>query len=190
MTNHNVLQLNANWTPMGIISWERAIMMWWNGRVEIVKEYDDFNILSFSIELEDRRRFSGKCPAVVRLLEFCGFRKRPKYNRINILKRDNFTCQYCGYNAGGTKGLNLDHVVPKSQGGKATWDNIVSACVSCNSRKRNRTPWQAKMVLKQEPKRPSADAFMKLTFNIPKTPEAWRDYLYWVQELENDNDDD
>jgi 5-methylcytosine-specific restriction endonuclease McrA len=185
---HNVLKLNADWQPIEIISWRRAIELWWVGSVEIVKSYDDFDLLNFSVTLDHGRTFSGKCPAVVRLLTRVGFRRRPKYNRANILKRDNFTCQYCGYRPGGTNGLNLDHVIPKSRGGAATWENIVTACVDCNGRKRNRTPHEARMILKTTPKRPSEYDYMKISITVPKTPTQWREFCYWHQELENDND--
>lgn len=187
MSSHQVLKLNSNFEPLEIISWQDAISLWWNGRVEIVKEYEDFNILSFSIQLDDKRMFSGKCPAVVRLLSFVGFRRKPKYSRLSIFKRDSFQCQYCGVQPG-TANLNIDHVVPRAQGGKTTWENVVAACIPCNSRKGNKTPWQAKMILKKDPVRPNPSDMMKLTFNLPKTPEAWRDFLYWNQELENDNE--
>jgi 5-methylcytosine-specific restriction endonuclease McrA len=192
MSNYQVLKLNSNYEPLEIVSWQDAISLWWNGRVEIVKEYEDFNILSFSVTLDDRRVFSGKCPAVIRLLEYVGFRRKPKYNRISIFKRDDFSCQFCGIKPG-TSNLNLDHVVPRAQGGKTTWENVVTACIPCNSRKGNRTPYEAKMILKKEPSRPASSTMLKFTFNMPKTPEAWRDYirdtLYWNQELENENSD-
>lgn len=165
--------------PMEIISWQEAISLWWNDKVEIVTEYEDFDLKSVS--------FTMKCPAVVRLLEFVRYRRRVKYSRSNIYNRDHFTCQYCGSQPG-SKNLNLDHVLPKKMGGKTTWENIVTSCISCNTRKAMRTPEQAKMALLRQPFKPSPEKFMKITFSIPKTPDAWRDFMYWNQELENDNE--
>ncbi len=74
----------------------------------------------------------------------------PPVNRREVLRRDKQTCQYCG----STKHLTLDHVIPRSKGGKHTWDNVVIACERCNSRKGDRTPQQAGMTLRTQPKAP------------------------------------
>ena len=76
--------------------------------------------------------------------------KVPPVNRREVLRRDKHTCQYCG----STKQLTLDHVIPRSKGGKHTWDNVVIACERCNSRKGDRTPLQAGMTLRTQPKAP------------------------------------
>ncbi|MBD2130390.1 HNH endonuclease [Microcoleus sp. ZQ-A2] len=76
--------------------------------------------------------------------------KVPPVNRREVLRRDKHTCQYCG----STKQLTLDHVIPRSKGGKHTWDNVVIACERCNSRKGDRTPQQAGMTLRTQPKAP------------------------------------
>ncbi len=74
----------------------------------------------------------------------------PPVNRREVLRRDKHTCQYCG----NTKQLTLDHVIPRSKGGKHTWDNVVTACEQCNSRKGDRTPSQAGMILRTKPRAP------------------------------------
>lgn len=94
-------------------------------------------------------------------------------------------CQYC-QGQPGTPDLTYDHVTPRAQGGQTTWENIVTACIGCNSHKGNRTPEQAAMPLRVQPRRPEERPFHQFTLNIPKTPEAWRSYLYWTQELESD----
>ena len=76
--------------------------------------------------------------------------KVPPVNRREVLRRDKHTCQYCG----STKQLTLDHIIPRSKGGKHTWDNVVIACERCNSRKGDRTPQQAGMALRTQPKAP------------------------------------
>ena len=76
--------------------------------------------------------------------------KLPPVNRRGILRRDHNSCQYCG----STKNLTLDHVIPRSRGGRHTWENVVAACSECNGRKGNRTPTEAGMPLRTKPKAP------------------------------------
>lgn len=179
--SRSTLLLNASYEPMKVISWQKAVSLWFSEKVEIVEEYDDFDLKSVSMTM--------KCPAVVRLVRYVkNHRTKVKFSRLNVFSRDNFSCQYCGAQPG-TRNLTYDHVVPKSRGGKTSWDNIVTACLPCNAKKADRTPKEAKMPLRTKPTKPAARSYNRLVFNIPKTPEAWRSYLYWTQELENDNED-
>jgi 5-methylcytosine-specific restriction endonuclease McrA len=175
---HATLLLNSTYEPLKVIPWQRAVSLWFTDKVEIVEEYDDFDLKSVS--------FTMKCPAVVRLLKYVvGNRFKVKFSRINVFARDNFTCQYCKKQPG-TRNLTYDHVKPKSRGGKTTWDNIVTSCIPCNSKKADHTLIEARMKLKKLPRKPIERPQLRLTFNIPKTPDAWRNYLYWNQELEHD----
>ncbi|MGB9340806.1 MAG: HNH endonuclease, partial [Polyangiales bacterium] len=127
------LVLDQGYQPHRIISWQRAVCMIFDGKVEVVEEYDE-DIRSVSITI--------KMPAVVRLLRTIMGRKRAiKFSRINVAMRDDFKCQYCGVRHR-LRGLTYDHVVPKSQGGKTNWENIVMACYSCNEKKGHHTPHQ------------------------------------------------
>jgi len=174
----NTLLLNSDYMPIKVISWQRAVCLWFTDKVEIVEEYNDFDLRSVS--------FTMKCPAVVRLLNYVkAFRKTVKFSRINIFHRDNFTCQYCGVQPG-IKELTFEHIVPRSRGGKTTWENIVTACYPCNVKKGSKTLREAKMRLLSVPKEPKASdpAFLRIRFDFPKTPDAWRSYLYWHQKLE------
>lgn len=105
------------------------------------------------------------------------------YNRRTIYRRDNNTCQYCGCRPG-TKELSIDHVVPRSKGGKTTWENVVVACTACNAFKADRTPEQAKMKLLKQPKKPK--------YNLHPGDirvKDWENFLgaaYWLTELEHD----
>jgi len=105
------------------------------------------------------------------------------FTRANIYARDKFTCQYCG-NVFVSEDLTFDHVIPSAQGGKRTWDNIVTACGPCNKAKADRTPAQAGLTLIRLPKKPSSSPALRLTVGLRKTPENWRNYLYWNIELE------
>ena len=180
METHQTLLLNSTFEPLQVITWQRAIVLWFDGKVEIVEEYEDFNLTTVSISI--------KCPAVVRLLQYVGGNKnRIKFSRVNVFSRDRYTCQYCGIQPG-TGNLTYDHVLPRSKGGTTIWENIVTSCVKCNSRKANRTPQEAKMVLLNKPVKPSWTPRTPILFGLPSTPGQWRDYLYWNSELENDNE--
>lgn len=179
MTEHKTLLLNATYEPLRVISWQRAVILWFEEKVEVLEEYNDFDLTSVSITI--------KCPAVVRLLSYVSSKKhRVKFSRVNVFARDNYTCQYCGKQPG-TSQLTYDHVLPRSKGGKTVWENIATCCIGCNSRKADRTPAGARMVLLSKPIKPDWSPRTKLIVALPKTPDCWRDYLYWNQELENDN---
>lgn len=139
------LVLTPWYTPHKIVPWQKAVTQLFTGDVEVVEEYDDM-LCSPSLSM--------RTPSVVRLKRPIGKMKRGvKFSRQNVLTRDGFQCQYCG-----TKGdydtLNYDHVMPRHQGGKTDWENIVASCYPCNGKKANRTPEQAGMVLISRPKKP------------------------------------
>lgn len=171
----DTLLLTQGFEPISVIPWQRAIQLLFLGKVEVVSEYDGF-VRSTSLVL--------KIPAVVRLLRaFRRHRKPVKFSRVNVYGRDKFSCQYCG--AKRTMGeLTYDHVVPRSQGGKTTWTNIVSACESCNAKKAGRTPAQAGMALRKQPAQPVDVPVAVIQVSRASAPDAWRDYLYWTGELE------
>ena len=144
-----------------------------------------------SVETHDKEvrsvSFTFKLPSVVRLLKFVRTRRRPQvqFTRANIYTRDNYTCQYCakGFHS---EDLTFDHVVPSSQGGIKSWENIVTCCFKCNRKKADKTPEQAGMHLLREPKKPVYNPIFRVTMGIKRTPESWRDYLYWNVSLENE----
>lgn len=169
------LLLNASYEPLQIVTWQRAITLLWSGKVEVIEEHDE-EIHSMS--------FSMKIPSVVKMLFPVRMKRRApvKFTRLNIFTRDGFTCQYCAEKFESEE-LTFDHVKPVSQGGTKSWDNIVTACVPCNSKKEGRTPEQAKMKLLRKPKQPAWAQVITVTIGLRKTPETWRDYLYWNCEL-------
>jgi 5-methylcytosine-specific restriction endonuclease McrA len=133
--------------------------------------------------------FSFKLPSVIRLLRFVRIKRQLDYvpfSRANIYARDHYTCQYCN-RAFPTSDLTFDHVVPAAQGGRKDWENIVTACISCNRKKGGRTPPQAGMHLVRAPRRPEKAPALRITIGLRQTPESWRDYLYWNLELEDDS---
>jgi 5-methylcytosine-specific restriction endonuclease McrA len=152
------------------------------------RELSEYRASHFRKEDEDWVRTVSceiQAPRVIRLL---GYDKLPKhgvkFNRRNIFARDNNQCQYCGKRYA-TAELSLDHVVPRSQGGASTWDNIVCACLTCNVRKGGRTPRQAHMALVRKPEKPKRSPVLnlKLTQTKYQSWQAFLDNAYWDVEL-------
>jgi len=171
------LLLDQGYEPIKIISWQRAITLVTLRKVEVVEEYDA-QIRAPSLILQ--------VPAVVRLHKaFRRHRKPVKFSRVNIYARDGHRCQYCGATCGIDR-LTYDHVLPRSRGGRTTWDNIVSCCVTCNARKANRTPAEARMALLSTPSRPTWLPTVQIQVSTRSVPDAWRDYVYWTAEIEQD----
>ena len=126
--------------------------------------------------------------AVPRIIRLLGYDKLPrqdvKFNRRNIYARDSSRCQYCGRKMPTTE-LSLDHVVPKSQGGKSSWENIVCCCVSCNVKKGGRTPEQARMHLITKPVKPKRSPVINIRL-ADERYRSWKQFLdnaYWTVEL-------
>ena len=171
------LLLTQGYEPIQIISWQRAITLLALDKVEVVEEYDAA-IRAASIML--------RVPAVVRLRKLFPRAPKPvKFSRVNIYARDRYRCQYCGVSCGVDE-LTYDHVVPRSKGGKTTWENIVSACYACNRKKANRTPAEAGMKLLSVPKRPTWMPAVQIRVSARSVPEAWRDYVYWTGEVDSE----
>lgn len=176
-STHRTLVLSQSYEPVNIVSWKQAITLLFLGKAEVIEEYDR-NIKTTSIVI--------KIPAVVRLLNvFRRHKKAVKFSRVNIYGRDKYNCQYCGAKRPIAE-LTYDHVVPRAQGGKTVWSNIVTCCEDCNRRKANRTPDQAGMRLLKAPVQPTAAPVLVVTVSRESVPDAWRDYLYWTSELESD----
>jgi 5-methylcytosine-specific restriction endonuclease McrA len=121
---------------------------------------------------------SMKVPSVVRLMGFVRFRRKDaKYSRKNIYARDKYRCQYCGHRFPQDE-LTCDHVIPRSRGGRAEWDNIVTCCVKCNRKKGGRTPDEAGLRLVKSPARPSWYWGFQIRFANRTPPRAWWVYLH------------
>lgn len=159
---HQTLVLNASYEPINIVADTRAVVLILQGKAESVLDTD--RICGGSNE-------ALMFPSIIRLLYMADvprLRQLP-LSRRNLFDRDNYTCQYCGDKP--TK-LEVEHVVPKSQGGKNTWQNVTTACRSCNAYKRDRTPEQAGMKLLSKPYAPSRVAII-----AARGHEEWSDYL-------------
>lgn len=165
IVNANVLMLNQNYEPLTVCSARRAVVLLFQGKVEMIEKADRLRIRTVST--------SYALPSVVRLWQY---RKVP-YKRImlsrkNVHVRDRNTCQYCGTQRGP---LTVDHVIPRNLGGVDSWENLVCACSRCNNKKGDRTPEDAGMKLSRRPARPSYIAFIQRHVSIA---DRWRPYLF------------
>jgi 5-methylcytosine-specific restriction endonuclease McrA len=159
-----VLVLNASYEPLNITTWRRAVVL-------LIKDKAE------QVEHNGRCIYAGfPLPTVIRLRHYVQIPyKEIPFTRRNILHRDSYSCQYCTYTG---DELTLDHIIPRSRGGGDSWENIVAACVRCNVRKGNRTPKEANMPLRHQPRRP----YSSLHFEVSKQVkcgrhEEWRKYV-------------
>jgi len=146
----SVVVFSKNYLPVSRVNIKRAIVLLVTGKAEPL---DFTSGAGYSVRSPSQVVY---VPGHIRLTITGKERvwKIPPVNRREVLKRDRHTCQYCG----STKQLTLDHVIPRSKGGKHTWDNVVTACERCNGRKGDRTPIQAGMILRTQPKAPAHPA--------------------------------
>lgn len=144
--NQSVVVFSKNYLPMSRVNIKRAIVLLTTGKAEPVNGFAD---LGWQVRSPNLVFY---VPAHIRLTTHQIERiwKVPPVNRREVLRRDKQTCQYCG----STQKLTLDHVIPRSKGGKHSWDNVVTACAACNAKKGDRTPQQARMPLRTKPKAP------------------------------------
>jgi HNH endonuclease len=188
------LILTRDFSPHKVVPWNRAVMMLFQGKIRVVEEYMSDEHLVGVIEPKRHRDFAKVLnalgtraqpgcdvpiyiPSVASLINSTGsFKRGVKFSRINVFTRDNFRCQYCGETKKMTA-INYDHVVPRSQGGKTVWNNIVTACYPCNSRKGNRTPVQAGMKLLKAPYTPKVLPMTGPRFDAKDIPVAWLPYV-------------
>jgi 5-methylcytosine-specific restriction endonuclease McrA len=199
----SVLVLNKLFMAIHIISVRRAFCLLCKELAEVVsledgrfatydfptwRELSEFRARNFREEDDDWVRTINseiQVPRVIRLLDYDKLPKQTvKFNRRNIFARDNNQCQYCGKKFP-TSELSLDHVLPRSQNGQSTWENIVCACVSCNVKKGGRTPREASMALIRRPEKPKRSPMLNLKMTHRKY-QSWRTFLdnaYWSVEL-------
>lgn len=168
ITNRPVLVLNRHWLAVHICTVRRALSLLYQGLAQVVADnyqtfdFDGWRELSANgdgaaadHEVVRAPGFEFPVPAVIVLQHYQKCPPRTvRFNRRNIYVRDRFRCQYCG-TAPGREQLTIDHVVPRSKGGRSTWNNVVVACVRCNSLKGDRLPVECGMVPRVTPKRPS-----------------------------------
>ncbi|MEM8752808.1 MAG: HNH endonuclease [Pseudomonadota bacterium] len=178
LKDHPALVLNADYRPLSYFPlslwpWQEAVKASFLDRVAIVAEYEQ-TVRSPTMEM--------RIPSVVVLREYVRPALYPAFTRFNLFLRDEFSCQYCG--AGGE--MTFDHVIPRSKGGRTTWENVVAACGPCNLAKSNKSLSQARMHLRSAPYRPTAEKLRNVGRKFPPNHlhESWLDFLYWDAELD------
>ncbi|MEZ4618891.1 MAG: HNH endonuclease [Caldilineaceae bacterium] len=168
-----ILLLNASYEPLAVIPARRALSLLLRERVDAVTD----ELVKISTTANDL-----SIPTVLRLRHYVRVPQRGvRWSRRGIMRRDGFQCIYCGVRVGETKSgavitkadFTIDHVIPKSRGGRNTWGNTACACPSCNQRKGNRTPHEAGMPMLWEPKIPRVDYLVAMG----EVPVSWKFYL-------------
>lgn len=165
-----VLLLNSSMEPLNVISVKRAFKLLTLGKIMVVEETDEeFRSISLVFYV----------PSVVQLINYCKHKRfvDVRLSRRNILLRDKFTCQYCGKKPGHSE-LDIEHIIPKSKGGKTIWKNVVTACRPCNRKKDDMYLPQADMKLIKRPSRPSHVALTVRFRRLPHIPDEWNKFMY------------
>ena len=161
----HVLVLNHDYSALTVCTVRRAVVLVHLNKADLVESVPDYFLRSPSIKLP--------CPSIVRLR---GYVRVPYRNimlsRKNVIRRDGHRCQYCNRR----DSLTVDHVIPRSRGGKDHWTNLVAACIACNNRKGDRTPEEANMPLFRKPFRPSHVMFIRDYVGLVE--ETWKPYLF------------
>jgi 5-methylcytosine-specific restriction endonuclease McrA len=162
----SVLVLNQNYEPLNVCNARRAFVLVDRGKAEVLEHgLGHLRTATHAFAL----------PSVIRLIYLI---KRPRpqmrLSRREVFNRDRYTCQYCGRR--GQRDLTLDHVVPRHRGGRHTWDNLVTACKTCNHRKAGRTPQEAKMALAKLPHQPRVNSYY-VVYPYLHSEEGWRKFI-------------
>ena len=185
-----VMQLNADYGPMKVLRWERAI--------ELVLEQKAVTVVAYEGRFVRSASLAIPWPAVIALKRYARARERVRFSSRTVQARDAWTCAYCGVRPRTADGrperraLTLDHVIPRAQARKgqvylpwsrrwvkvSCWENAVAACPSCNTRKADRTPIQAGMALRVYPRIPTRADALRITLDrIHTIPEEWTPWL-------------
>ncbi len=159
----SALVLNATYEPLSVVSARRAICLVLLDKADIVAD-DGTHVHS--------ERMSMASPIVIRLryVVKVPYHRHTAMSRRAVFARDNHKCGYCGNHAD-----SIDHVLPRSRGGKNVWENVIAACRACNLRKRDRTPEEAGMKLSAPPRAPRELSW--IVYSVPRVPEEWKPFL-------------
>ncbi len=197
----SVLILNRFYMAVRVVNVRRAFTLLYRGCAEVITidehqyssyDFDTWCEVSQIFALEKQTgedylqavNFEIQVPRIVRLTRYDKLPKSTvRFNRKNLFARDNHQCQYCGQTRPLSQ-LSLDHVVPRSLGGRTTWENIVCSCMKCNSRKGGRTPSQAGMALLSKPVKPRSNPSMTIPLNDPRY-ESWKTFIQPSQAATN-----
>jgi 5-methylcytosine-specific restriction endonuclease McrA len=166
MATRNVLILNQNFEPLAVCRARRAMVLLYLRKAELLESYEHMMLRSVNMALP--------LPSVLRLNHYVRVvRREIPLNKRNLFRRDSHKCQYCGKT---TSNLTADHVVPRALGGAETWENLVCACMECNSRKGDKLLHQSGLKLLRRPKKPHYFTFVMSA--LGDVPPLWRKYLF------------
>ena len=200
--NAHVLVLNKLWMAIRVINAQRAFSLVYRDLAEVIhvgdgsycgydfERWTDLSVTKreFDTDHYDWVRTVRLHIAVPKVIRLLGYDRLPqqdvKLNRRNIFARDRNMCQYCGKRSS-TSELSLDHLLPRSKGGKSTWENLVCCCVRCNAKKGGRTPLEAHMTLVRKPFKPRRNPAISLRLGSDKYAcwQQFLDHAYWSVEL-------
>lgn len=162
--DQKVLVLNGDYTAITLCSVQKAFVLLFLEKAELIAKSENGVLRTVS------KAFPK--PSIIRLQRYVRVPyKGIALSRHNVMKRDHFECQYCG----STKNLTLDHVLPRSRGGDSSWGNLLTACARCNHAKGHRTPQEAGLTIRQQPKKPTLSGFLKLSAGT--IDQNWHAYL-------------
>jgi 5-methylcytosine-specific restriction endonuclease McrA len=165
-----VLVLNATFEPINVTAVRRALVLLLKG----VAQAEESNTTQVHTTSK-----SVQVPSVIRLLAYRHIPQQTRaLSRKNILLRDHNTCQFCGRTFPASE-LTLDHVMPRSRGGRSSWENLVACCYACNNSKGDRTPEEAGIELSRRPRPFTLHTSRQLMRLIGHKDEKWRKYLFY-----------
>lgn len=167
----HVLLLNSSEEILNVISWRKAVHLLVNNKAFKPFGHEEFYVIKTN-------RGDYILPTAIVLVSYVRIpTKKLHPTKKNILKRDNNECQYCGNKLGPGKESTIDHIVPKSKGGKHEWTNVVASCIRCNSKKSDKPLEKTGMKLRKEPTAPSKKAMLfTIIENVSK--ESWDRWVY------------
>lgn len=194
MLNEPTLVLNRSWVAISTTTVRHAITLAYRRSARII-ETDTFRAHDFEswADLAVRRgepcirtvKLTLRIPEVIQLIAYDSVPQRDvAFSRKNLYQRDHYRCQYCGRRRA-TSDLSIEHIVPRSRGGRSTWHNCVLACLQCNVRKGNRTLAESGMTLIRQPFKPRWSPCLQI--RIANRKASWEHFVsehYWNVELE------
>jgi CRISPR/Cas system Type II protein with McrA/HNH and RuvC-like nuclease domain len=158
------LVVDSSFIAKAVIPTERAFVIHYKGNAEVIDEHpESFGLVNKDLDI--------KKPSIIRVFKYVNQYKNVSLTRENVFKRDNYECVYCG----SSKILTIDHVIPQSKGGKDAWDNLVTACRSCNAEKADLTLEEYGKEIPQ-PKKPH---YLMLMRGMENIPESWKKFLFF-----------
>ncbi len=169
LEKRKVLVINSSYEPINICSWKKAILMLYKG---IATSLEDTDIVIRSPSM------GIVLPSVLKLTHYIPIPKiRKKLNKAYVLMRDSFICQYCGRRLKESE-ITLDHIIPRSRGGRNEWQNLATSCPECNAKKGNKLPEEAGFRLKKDPKRYYPFSLLYQLRYCGYFDEKWKKYLF------------